>query len=158
MRTNGDAGNASWIIEGLVALDDGGGAAEEDRTAKSGDRVGSWSEKFRGFCGIPFELFLSDQCRRPTSKSCDECPGMGITLACSAFLSRDDLHGVFALYPVISGEGRIHHGEILGQASALADGGKLRPLLYKESLNIRDIELAHDLVASGTLAKVVVEL
>jgi hypothetical protein len=116
MRTNGDAGNASWIFEGLVALDDGGGAAEEDSTAKSGDRVGSWSEKFRGFCGIPFELLLSDQCRRPTSKSCDECPGMGITLACSAFLSRDDLLGVFTLYPVISGEGRIHHDEILGQA------------------------------------------
>ena len=66
--------------------------------------------------------------------------------------------GVFTLYPLISGEGRIHHGEILAQASALADAGKLRPLLYKESLNIRDIEIAHDLVASGTLGKVVVEL
>jgi NADPH:quinone reductase-like Zn-dependent oxidoreductase len=66
--------------------------------------------------------------------------------------------GVFTLYPLISGEGRIHHGEILAQASALADAGKLRPLLYKESLNIRDIGIAHDLVASGTLGKVVVEL
>jgi NADPH:quinone reductase len=66
--------------------------------------------------------------------------------------------GVFTLYPLISGEGRIHHGEILAQASALVDAGKLRPLLYKESLNIRDIGIAHDLVASGTLGKVVVEL
>jgi NADPH:quinone reductase-like Zn-dependent oxidoreductase len=66
--------------------------------------------------------------------------------------------GVFTLYPLISGEGRIHHGEILAQASALADAGKLRPLLYKEKLNIRDIGIAHDLVASGTLGKVVVEL
>ena len=66
--------------------------------------------------------------------------------------------GVFTLYPLISGEGRIHHGEILAQASALADAGKLRPLLYKESLNIWDIGIAHDLVASGTLGKVVVEL
>jgi NADPH:quinone reductase-like Zn-dependent oxidoreductase len=39
--------------------------------------------------------------------------------------------GVFTLYPLISGEGRSHHGEILAQASALADAGKLRPLLYK---------------------------
>ena len=66
--------------------------------------------------------------------------------------------GVFTLYPLISGEGRIHHGEILAQASALADAGKLRPLLYKEKLNIRDIGIAHDLVASGTLGKVIVEL
>jgi NADPH:quinone reductase len=66
--------------------------------------------------------------------------------------------GVFTLYPLISGEGRIHHGEILAQGSALADAGKLRPLPYKESLNIRDIGIAHDLVASGTQGKVVVEL
>ena len=66
--------------------------------------------------------------------------------------------GVFTLYPLISGEGRIHHGEILAQASELADAGKLRPLLYKESMNIRDIGIAHDFVAAGTLGKVVVEL
>lgn len=66
--------------------------------------------------------------------------------------------GVFTLYPLISGEGRIRHGEILAQASALVDAGKLHPLLCKESLNIRDIGFAHDLVAAGTLGKVVVEL
>lgn len=66
--------------------------------------------------------------------------------------------GVFTLYPLISGEGRIHHGEILAEASALADAGKLHPLLYKKSLNIRDIGIAHDLVSAGTLGKVVVEI
>ena len=66
--------------------------------------------------------------------------------------------GVFTLYPLLSGNGRAHHGEILTQASALADAGKLRPLLYKESLTIQDVGIAHDLVASGTLGKVVVEL
>jgi len=66
--------------------------------------------------------------------------------------------GVFTLYPLISGEGRAHHGEILAKAAALADGGKLRPLLYKERLNIRDVGIAHDLVASGPLGKVVLEL
>jgi hypothetical protein len=39
-----------------------------------------------------------------------------------------------------------------------AGAGKPRPLLYKENLNIRDIGIAHDLVASGTLGKIVVEL
>jgi NADPH:quinone reductase-like Zn-dependent oxidoreductase len=66
--------------------------------------------------------------------------------------------GVFTLYPLIGGEGRPHHGEILAQASALVDAGKLRPLMYKQGLNIQDIGIAHDLVASGTLGKVVVEL
>ena len=60
--------------------------------------------------------------------------------------------------PLISGKGRVHHGEILAQASGLADAGKLRPLMYKQGLNIQDIGIAHDLVASGTLGKVVVEL
>src|ERR1700691_1855391 len=34
MRTNGDAGNAGWVIEGLAALNARGGAAEEDGTTK----------------------------------------------------------------------------------------------------------------------------
>jgi len=66
---------------------------------------------------------------------------MGITLACSAFLSRGYLLGVFTLFPLASGEGRAYHGEILAQVSVLADAGRLRPLLYKEGLNIRDIGL-----------------
>ena len=43
-------------------------------------------------------------------------------------------------------------------SAPLADAGKLRPLLYKQNLKIQDIGIAHDLVASGTLGKVVVEL
>ena len=66
--------------------------------------------------------------------------------------------GVFTLFPLVSGEGRAYHGEILAQVSVLADAGRLRPLLYKEGLNIRDIGIAHDLVASATLGKVIVEL
>ena len=37
--------------------------------------------------------------------------------------------GVFTLYPLISGEGRAHHGEILRQAAALIDAGRIRPLM-----------------------------
>jgi NADPH:quinone reductase len=66
--------------------------------------------------------------------------------------------GVFTLYPLLRGEGRAHHGEILAQATALAEAGKLRPLLSAGRFPIADIGAAHTLVAAGSLGKVVVEL
>lgn len=66
--------------------------------------------------------------------------------------------GVFTLLPLITGESRAHHGEILAQAAALAEAGKLRPLLNERRFSIADIDAAHALVESGALGKVVVEL
>jgi NADPH:quinone reductase-like Zn-dependent oxidoreductase len=66
--------------------------------------------------------------------------------------------GVFTLYPLISGEGRAQHGKILAQAAALAEAGKLRPLMNEQRFYMKDIGAAHALVESGALGKVVVEL
>jgi len=69
--------------------------------------------------------------------------------------------GVFTLMPLLTGFGQAHHGEILRAASALADEGKLRPLLNPQhfsAANAGDLDAAHALVQSGTLGKVVVEL
>jgi NADPH:quinone reductase len=66
--------------------------------------------------------------------------------------------GVFTLLPLITGEGRAHHGKILAQAAALAEAGKLKPLLNERRFSINDIGVAHALVESGPLGKVVVEL
>lgn len=66
--------------------------------------------------------------------------------------------GVFTLLPLITGEGRAHHGKILSQAAALAEAGKLRPLLNQQRFSIADIDAAHALVESGAPGKVVVEL
>lgn len=65
--------------------------------------------------------------------------------------------GVFTLLPLLTGEGRAHHGSILAQAAALAEAGKLRPLLHEQRFSAADIGAAHALVESGTLGKVVVE-
>jgi hypothetical protein len=65
--------------------------------------------------------------------------------------------GVFTLIPLISGEGRAHHGEILSAAAKLADEGKLKPLLSKEHFDAAAISRGHALVESGSLGKVVVE-
>jgi len=64
---------------------------------------------------------------------------------------------VFTLLPLITGEGRQHHGEILAAAAKMADEGKLKPLLAAERFNASTIGQAHTLVASGSLGKVVIE-
>jgi NADPH2:quinone reductase len=66
--------------------------------------------------------------------------------------------GVFTLLPLLTGLDQAHHGMILRKAAALADSGKLKPLLNKQRFSSTDIEAAHALVESGTLGKVVVDL
>jgi NADPH:quinone reductase-like Zn-dependent oxidoreductase len=66
--------------------------------------------------------------------------------------------GVFTLLPLITGESREHHGEILARAAALAEAGSLRPLLNGRRFSIAEVDSAHALVESGALGKVVVEL
>ena len=66
--------------------------------------------------------------------------------------------GVFTLFPLISGEARAHHGEILARAASLAEAGKLKPFLSDQRFSTADIGAAYDLVESGSLGKVIVEL
>jgi len=66
--------------------------------------------------------------------------------------------GVFTLLPLITGEGRAHHGEILAHITALVEAEKLKPLLNDHIISMADIDTAHALVESGAVGKVVVEL
>jgi NADPH:quinone reductase-like Zn-dependent oxidoreductase len=66
--------------------------------------------------------------------------------------------GVFTLMPLLTGFGQAHHGEILREAAALADSGKLKPLLNKQRFAATEIAAAHTLVGSGAPGKVVVDL
>jgi NADPH:quinone reductase-like Zn-dependent oxidoreductase len=65
--------------------------------------------------------------------------------------------GVFTLLPLITGEGRAHHGKILTEAAALAEKGRLKPLLNERRFSTADIHTAHALVESGDLGRVVIE-
>jgi NADPH:quinone reductase len=65
--------------------------------------------------------------------------------------------GVFTLLPLITGENRAHDGRILAHAAALAEAGKLRPLLSEPRFSAAEIGAAHARVESGGLGKVVVE-
>jgi len=66
--------------------------------------------------------------------------------------------GVFTLLPLLTGEGRAHHGHILSEATKLAEAGKLKPLLNEKRFSAVDIEAAHALVEAGAMGKVVIEL
>lgn len=86
------------------------------------------------------------------------CLGWGShSLAPLSFLGAT-YSGVFTLLPLITGEGRAHHGEILTAAAKLVDEGKLTPLLSAEHFDTSTIGEAHSLVAAGSLGKVVVEI
>jgi NADPH:quinone reductase-like Zn-dependent oxidoreductase len=66
--------------------------------------------------------------------------------------------GVFTLMPLLTGLGQAHHGEILREAAALAEGGKLRPLMNERRFAVADLGDAFVAVEAGALGKVVVEL
>ncbi|SEW24666.1 NADPH2:quinone reductase [Luteibacter sp. 329MFSha] len=67
--------------------------------------------------------------------------------------------GVFTLMPLLTGKGREAHGRIMAEATRLADGGKLRPVLSARRFALADGNAALDLVESGDAGgKVIVEI
>jgi NADPH2:quinone reductase len=66
--------------------------------------------------------------------------------------------GVFTLLPLLSGEGRAHHGEILSRVTELVEAGKLRPLLAERIFEDSEIDSAHNAVISGSVGKTVVRI
>ncbi|MBR0935415.1 zinc-dependent alcohol dehydrogenase family protein [Bradyrhizobium jicamae] len=67
--------------------------------------------------------------------------------------------GVFTLLPLLTGEGRAHHGEILREATRLAEGGKVAPQLDPRRFTLATIADAHAAIRDRTAAgKVVVDL
>jgi NADPH:quinone reductase len=67
--------------------------------------------------------------------------------------------GVFTLLPLLTGHGRAHHGEILRAVAALADEGKITPILDGDPYELDNVAGAHRAVEAGTArGKVVVRV
>ena len=65
--------------------------------------------------------------------------------------------GVFTLLPILTGNGRARHGEILRSVAGLVDAGKITPILDSQRYQLADVAEAHRAVANGTArGKVVV--
>jgi len=58
--------------------------------------------------------------------------------------------GVFTLYPLISGKGRDHHGEILREATSLIEAGKLVPYVDARLFKPGTIENAYQSLEDGS--------
>ena len=67
--------------------------------------------------------------------------------------------GVFTLLPLLTGEGREHHGEILAQAAKLVDAGKIAPRIDPRRFTLQTVEEAYRAIeAGGASGKIVVEI
>ena len=67
--------------------------------------------------------------------------------------------GVFTLLPLLTGEGREHHGEILAQAAKLVDAGKIKPRVDPRRFTLQTVEEAYRAIEErGTSGKIVVEI
>ena len=68
----------------------------------------------------------------------------------NAFIKAATIHTQNMSIPLITGEGRAHHGEILRKAAELADAGKLKPLIDSNRFTFAQANEAHALFESGT--------
>lgn len=67
--------------------------------------------------------------------------------------------GVFTLLPLLTGEGRRHHGEILEQAARLIEGGKLAPQMDERRFTLATVDEAYRILRDGEArGRLVVEL
>lgn len=66
--------------------------------------------------------------------------------------------GVFTLLPMLTGEGRAHHGEILREATRLVEAGKVKPFPDPRRFTLSSVEDAFTLIHTGEArGKVIVE-
>ena len=67
--------------------------------------------------------------------------------------------GIFTLQPMLTGEGRDHHGDVLREATSLADSGQLSVRLDERRFTLATAHEAHRIVGEGTAhGKVVVDI
>ncbi|MFK0331281.1 zinc-dependent alcohol dehydrogenase family protein [Rhizobium sp. NPDC090275] len=67
--------------------------------------------------------------------------------------------GVFTLLPLLTGEGRAHHGEILREVTRLAEAGKLLPRMDSRRFSLADVVEAHRLIEGREAeGKLVIEI
>ena len=67
--------------------------------------------------------------------------------------------GVFTLLPLLSGEGRTHHSDIMKEATRLVDAGKLRPRLDPRRFTLATVGAAHAAVEDRSAdGKIVVDI
>jgi NADPH2:quinone reductase len=66
--------------------------------------------------------------------------------------------GVFTLLPLLTGEGRAHHGEILREAARLVEAGKIIPRVDARHFALAAVDAAYQAIQDGAAGKIVVDI
>jgi NADPH:quinone reductase len=86
------------------------------------------------------------------------CLGWGTHLLAPLSFRAATYSGVFTLLPMLTGQGRAHHGHILREVALWVDAGQLRPLMDPRRFDLGSAMQAHEHLASGQAqGRVVVE-
>ena len=84
------------------------------------------------------------------------CLGWGTHALAPLSFKAASYSGVFTLMPLLSGEGREHHGDILREATRLVEAGKIMPKLDPRTFGLANVREAYGLIetrqAQGKLA------
>lgn len=87
------------------------------------------------------------------------CLGWGTHALAPLSFRAGTYSGVFTLLPLLTGEGRAHHGEILRAATKLADAGKLAPWIDPGRFSLDTVADAHHAIEQKKAAgKVIVDI
>lgn len=118
--------------------------------------------------GVGFDLVYDTVGGQTLDDSLVAVRPYGHVLSCYAFGSHNlapgslrcvTLSGIFVLLPMLGGEGRAHHGDILREATKLAEAGKLKPLLDEQHYKLSEAHAAHDALEAGkVIGKVVIDV
>lgn len=96
---------------------------------------------------------------RPYGGHVVSCLGWGTHSLAPLSFRAATYSGVFTLIPMLTGQGRAHHGHILEEAAKLAESGRLVPLLDPRRYTLETAQAAHEEVAGGrALGKLVVDV
>jgi NADPH2:quinone reductase len=86
------------------------------------------------------------------------CLGWGTHVLAPLSFRAASYSGVFTLLPMLIGEGRAHHGEILREATGLAEAGKIAPRLDPRRFTLETIGDAYEAIANRPAGKIVVDI
>jgi NADPH:quinone reductase-like Zn-dependent oxidoreductase len=87
------------------------------------------------------------------------CLGWGTHALAPLSFKAATYSGVFTLIPLLTGEGREHHGDIMREATRLAENGQLMPRLDGRSFALENVMAAHELIEGGKVdGKLVVDI
>lgn len=87
------------------------------------------------------------------------CAAFGTHNLATGSLRSNSLHGIFVLLPMLTGEGRKHHGEILKKVTQYIEDGKLKPIIDPRKFTLDNALEAHIAVSDGSgNTKIVVDI